>query len=80
VGRAARSIVGCVLGGVARLRLSSLCLIVVRFFHQEARDETASSTASACPVAASLTESELQHLPVRLVDASLLRPGARRGV
>jgi len=30
----------------------------------------ASSTASACPLAASLTESELQHLPVRLVDAS----------
>jgi hypothetical protein len=30
----------------------------------------ASSTASACPLAASLTETELQHLPVRLVDAS----------
>jgi hypothetical protein len=40
VGRAARSIVGCVLGGVARSRLCIVALIVVRSFHQEARDET----------------------------------------
>jgi hypothetical protein len=33
-------IVGCVLGGVTRSRLSSTCLIVVHSFHQEARDET----------------------------------------
>jgi hypothetical protein len=57
-----------------------LIVVAVRSFHQEARDGRASSTASACLLAASLTETELQHLPVRLVDASRLRPGARRGV
>jgi hypothetical protein len=35
-----RSIVGCVLGGVARSRLYVVVLIVVRSFHQQARDET----------------------------------------
>jgi hypothetical protein len=34
------SIVGCVLGGVTRSRLCVVVLIVVRSFHQEARDET----------------------------------------
>jgi hypothetical protein len=65
------SIVGGVLGGVALLLVVVVLIVVaVRYFHQEARDETGLIDGERVPLGAALTETELQHLPVRLVNAS----------
>ena len=65
------SIVGGVLGGVALLLVVVVLIVVaVRYFHQEARDETGLIDGERVPLGAVLTETELQHLPVRLVNAS----------